>query len=198
MPRAREVTLEDGTAIMMKICIKCKEDKTVDCYSLHKRAIDKCQSCCRTCYVESAAMRRSTINQSNDWAGYVKGRHQTAAAKARMKGLAICSLEEWVDIFWEQFAATNGCCPELGIEYSLTNDLGGSCNPKAPSPDQIVPSTGYVRGNIRWVCGFFNNLKSDYSLDTIDILLEAYMYRRGVIEEGEIPLPEKPIYHPPT
>ena len=198
MPRAREVRNEDGELVMMKVCSTCGEDKLTCEYTRRIQTFDKLKSNCLTCDLARYRKGRDKVRQANDWDTHVRWKYSTASRNAKKKGIAICSLEEWMTIFWEQFAATNGCCPEMGIEYNLTNNLDGSTNPKAPSPDQMVPSTGYVRGNIRWVCSFFNKLKCDHSLDTVNILLESYMYRRGVIEEGEIPLPEKPIYYPPT
>ena len=112
-------------------------------------------------------------------------------------GLEFCSFDEYRDIFWEQFKVTNERCPDIGIPYDLSNTSSATNTPRAPSCDQIVPKGGYVRGNMRWVSGFFNRLKQDLPLDEVaDMLLESYMFRRGVIEEGEVPQPTVPIYYP--
>ena len=199
MPRARQVTMEDGTVIMMKICSRCKEDMTTDCFSPNNARIDKVQSHCKSCKNTIKNERNSIIRQTNDWEAHAKSCYYRASSTASNKGIAICSRDEWMVIFWEQFAATNGCCPEMGFEYRLDTVRGeGKNNPRAPSPDQISPSAGYVRGNIRWVSGFFNNLKNDHTLGEVELMMESYMYRRGVIEEGEIPQPERPIYYPPA
>ena len=204
MPLAKYIELDDGTTYGLKECAKCRVVHSTE-FGFYKNTRKSdgfycyCRDCCNKASRKNNYKREASKKDSNDWETHVKDKFRSASDRAREKGLAICSLEEWIATFWEQFAATNGRCPEMGIEYRL--DIirkKFQRNPHAPSPDQISPSAGYVRGNIRWVSVFFNTLKSDLSMDEVDIMMESYMYRRGVIEEGEIPQPERPIYYPPT
>ena len=50
----------------------------------------------------------------------------------------------------------------------------GKTKSRAPSLDRIIPSEGYVRGNIVVVCDIVNRLKSDASLDNMKKILSFY------------------------
>ena len=50
----------------------------------------------------------------------------------------------------------------------------GKTKSMAPSLDRIIPSEGYVRGNIVVVCDIVNRLKSDASLDDMKKILSFY------------------------
>lgn len=60
-------------------------------------------------------------------------------------------------------------CPVLGIP--LTH-LGGKLSDDKPSLDRVVPSLGYVRGNVVIISWRANRLKSDASLDDLLLLTE--------------------------
>lgn len=56
-------------------------------------------------------------------------------------------------------------CPILGINLVFHNKQGGS--PNSPSLDKIVPSLGYVKGNVIVISKRANSIKNDASLDEI-------------------------------
>ncbi len=55
-------------------------------------------------------------------------------------------------------------CPVLGIELAV-ND--GAVGPNSPSLDKIIPSLGYVKGNVRVISHRANTIKSDATIDEL-------------------------------
>lgn len=59
-------------------------------------------------------------------------------------------------------------CPALGIPVRLT----AGRSPHSPSLDKIVPSKGYVSGNVRVISDRANRLKSDRDLPALRLLAQ--------------------------
>lgn len=80
------------------------------------------------------------------------------AIKERSRKLNIpCDIDaEWL----EQNMPTH--CPVLGIEL-LRRTSRGDNSPAAPTVDRLIPSVGYVRGNMHIISRRANNVKSDAS-----------------------------------
>jgi hypothetical protein len=63
----------------------------------------------------------------------------------------------------------DGMCPIFNIPMIW----GGEQN-TSPSLDRIKPELGYTEGNLMWISGYANNLKSSNTIDTLRILLAFY------------------------
>jgi len=67
------------------------------------------------------------------------------------------------------------CCPIIGIEM-----VDGGCTDTRPELDRIIPEKGYVKGNVAWISGKANRIKSDYTKqelsDKIRILQNLIKY----------------------
>lgn len=55
-------------------------------------------------------------------------------------------------------------CPVLGVEIKVSK---GMCGPNSPSLDCIIPSLGYVPGNIAVISFRANTIKSDATVDEV-------------------------------
>jgi len=77
-----------------------------------------------------------------------------AKKNARKKGVAFDLTDK--DIVIPEF------CPVLGVR--LKQGVGTAC-PESPSLDRIVPSKGYVSGNVRVISYRANTLKSNATAD---------------------------------
>lgn len=68
----------------------------------------------------------------------------------------------------------NNMCPALQKQFSFGYDLGeggrGSQNHYSPSLDKIIPQKGYVRNNVVWVSRLANVIKSDASIETLELI----------------------------
>lgn len=65
-------------------------------------------------------------------------------------------------------------CPVTGelLDWDLQFSQEGKRNPHAPSLDKIVPSLGYVQGNVAIISNRMNTLKSDMTLEQLNQLIE--------------------------
>jgi len=115
------------------------------------------------------------MRSNGDMGRHVRQRYNTAKSRPKHKD-TICSEEEWVAEFWRQYNETGGRCPKTGIKYDLANNSSGASNPRAPSCDQIIPSMGYVVGNMQWVSVFYNRMKMDLS----DAEVSNFMYQSAI------------------
>ena len=69
-------------------------------------------------------------------------------------------------------------CPVTGelLDWDLQFSQEGKRNPYAPSLDKIVPSLGYVQGNVAIISHRMNTLKSDMTLEQLNQLI-GYVQR---------------------
>lgn len=67
-------------------------------------------------------------------------------------------------------------CPVLGIKLQDGIGKGKGANPESPSLDRVVPSLGYVRGNVRVISFKANSMKRDASEE------ELLMFAGWIIE----------------
>lgn len=66
-------------------------------------------------------------------------------------------------------------CPILGIPlFKRTGRQGGG--PNSPSLDRIVPSEGYVWGNIVVISNRANRLKSDATIEEMQAMSDFYQF----------------------
>ena len=93
-------------------------------------------------------------------------------AKKRAKKFSIDFnlTEEYVESIYPK----DGKCPALGIKLKRKD---GS---NAPSLDRIIPSLGYVEGNIQWVSKLANQIMSSATPDQV---IQVGKYFKKITEE---------------
>ena len=67
-------------------------------------------------------------------------------------------------------------CPIFGVP--LASNKGGSMTANSPSLDRLVPSLGYVRGNIDVISRRANTIKNDSTLEELKLIVD-YVERRS-------------------
>lgn len=67
-------------------------------------------------------------------------------------------------------------CPVLGVELCLYNKGRRGYFPDSPSLDRMVPSLGYIKGNVQVMSARANLLKNDA---TVDELQQVINYMKG-------------------
>lgn len=118
-------------------CNACGLDKSPeDFYNRH--------AVCKPCYCE----RRYKHRRENP-----KNR-MLASARSRAKADGVPFDLGLDDIEIPEF------CPVLGIKLQVGFGVGGFCD-TSPSLDKIIPTLGYVRGNIAVISSRANRLKND-------------------------------------
>lgn len=71
-------------------------------------------------------------------------------------------------------------CPLLGIPLKV--NTGSGLHPDSPSVDRIIPEKGYIKGNVRIISTRANHLKSNATVEELEIILEdarRIRYRNG-------------------
>lgn len=77
------------------------------------------------------------------------------------------------DYLYELWVKNTGCCEITNRIFDLTPfGKKGQVNPNAPSVDRIVPSLGYVKGNVRLVTYHVNVALAEFGLGSLIKLSE--------------------------
>lgn len=63
-------------------------------------------------------------------------------------------------------------CPVLGIPITSGFEKGKGYHPDGPSVDRLIPSLGYVKGNVRVISARANLLKNDATISELELVLE--------------------------
>jgi hypothetical protein len=91
-----------------------------------------------------------------------------ARKRAKASGVPFnITTEHLISIFPE-----DSLCPVLGIPMKFGDDNDGRDN--SPSVDRIIPTEGYVEGNVVWVSYRANRIKNDASLEELKKLVHFY------------------------
>ena len=83
--------------------------------------------------------------------------------RSKKKGMKSDLTLEYLKELWEK---QNGICPYTGIKMELprtTQDQDIKKTPIKASLDQIIPSKGYIKGNVEFVCYSMNTAKNDFT-----------------------------------
>lgn len=83
--------------------------------------------------------------------------------RSRKKGIESDLTLEYLKELWEK---QRGICPYTGIKMELprtTSDENIKKTPIKASLDQIVPSKGYIKGNVEFICYSMNTAKNDFT-----------------------------------
>lgn len=140
--KSNEITVTE------KRCGKCEHLLPASCFRKNADKTDGLDVHCSTCTRD--ALRTPTG----------KKRRMCYTAKRRAKEINIP-----FNLTPEDFDMPTHC-PILGIKLCLTHSPGG---PKddAPSLDRIVPSVGYVKGNVIVISQRANRIKNDSSIEEL-------------------------------
>lgn len=127
--------------------------------------LEKCASLRR-----DGAKRRYTFGEEYDKEIVRQARrlNRTICGRARKKGL---TNELTVKYLYYLISETT-TCPYLGVELETPD--GVSYSPNSRSVDRIVPELGYVHGNVRLISQKANQMKSDCTLEELEIFYENY------------------------
>jgi hypothetical protein len=97
--------------------------------------------------------------------------------RSKKKGIKSDLTLEYLKDLWEK---QNGICPYTGIKMELprtTADEDVKKTPTKASLDQIIPSKGYIKGNVEFVCYSINVAKNDFSKEEmIDFINKIKKY----------------------
>lgn len=168
-----------------KICRDCGRELPIDMFYKNDTGY---RPECKECKIKTDSERRSRDIESSrakERAQYYKNRDKEIAAKKRYrKNLKEANYFKHfimnkkksmmrADITWdldERYLRElfTGVCPVFGCAIHA----GGAKDDCKAELDRLIPSKGYVRGNVRWISSRANRLKSDASIDELKKILK--------------------------
>ena len=104
---------------------------------------------------------------------YIRDKWTRTVTRARKLGV---SMEITHEEFWLQFDSQQGMC--FYSDQELVTRIGEGRSPNAASVDKIIPSVGYVKGNVVFTTNQVNTIKSNMSLEQMELWTPEW-YRRA-------------------
>lgn len=157
-----------------KYCTACKKNKPVDRFKLRTgQAVhfSRCRDCDAVAYQKWYGV--DGRNYHKDWKNNVRATNPAQgmfnAAKRRAKENGLPFNIEIEDIVIPEF------CPALGIKLEVQKVILG---PNSPSLDKMIPSLGYVKGNVAVISHRANRIKFDATEEELEGIL-AWMRSRN-------------------
>ena len=154
----------------MKTCRSCGIAKPLPAFNRQVGVRDGRAPDCKACDLakrrtpEYRAKQREKYRTPRRWAALVL---QGARRRARAEGVPF-------DLTPEDITAPDAC-PVLGIPLSIGE---GKLAPGSPTLDRLVPSKGYVEGNVHVISWAANKIKGGVTDPTVFDRLAAYL-RQG-------------------
>lgn len=152
----------------MKLCSKCKIEKSADAFGIRENG--NYTSHCKSCKAEYLRKRRSENKEvfrerDRKWSSDNLEKILLRTAKNRSKRDQIPFDLDLSDISIPEF------CPIFGIPLFRNLGNNGPCT-NSPSLDKIIPSKGYVKGNVQVISHLANTMKSYGTLEQLVVLGE--------------------------
>ena len=182
--------------MLNKICNKCGKDRPLsefdDEHKVHNGRSNWCISCKRKYQKEYREKNRDAINKSRE---AKKEQYNNARKEVYHNDISANrkKLKEWYrnnveSRLWSSAKARARrfnldfnitkedivipkCCPVLGIELVVGEKYAHG---ESPSLDRIIPSKGYVKGNIIVISNKANSIKNNATVNEIKQVYEFY------------------------
>jgi hypothetical protein len=139
----------------MKVCFRCKEEKSYDFFFKHHQTSDGFHSWCKACCTEGNIKSRAKQNSTIEGRAKIFLRNAKNAATSRNQEFAL-EIKDIVACWQDQ----DGVCAYSGRKMTL--DAGKL---ETVSIERIDSSIGYTKDNTILVCQAINRMKSDFGYD---------------------------------
>lgn len=140
----------------MRICTKCKEEKSDDDFSSDKSKKHGLTFQCKTCRASYAKYTR----KKNPFAKMLAAKKHIC----KVKGLPFDLDQEYLESIYTE------TCPIFGVKMIQMNSDDPRHDDNA-TLDRMIPEKGYVKGNVTFICFRANRIKSDASLEEIQKII---------------------------
>lgn len=139
----------------MKVCFKCKEEKSYDLFFKHNQTPDGHHSWCKSCCTKGNIKSREKQNSTIQGRAVVFLRNAKKSALKRNQEFSI-TISDIVECWDNQI----GICAYSGRKMDL---VAGNLN--TVSIERIDSNIGYTKENTILVCQAINRMKSDFEFD---------------------------------
>ena len=140
----------------MKVCKDCGKEK--DPSEFYNNRNGK-HNFCKPCYVLRNKRYQQDYRDRNRFAI----RMRSCRARSKEKDLPFNLTEDYLKEIW------SGYCPVFNTALNLDAKKGVLGHAQL---DRIVPSLGYVEGNVVWLSERANRIKDDATLEDLERLVE--------------------------
>jgi tRNA G26 N,N-dimethylase Trm1 len=143
----------------MKICTKCNQEKQLEKFRVKRGACKKCESLYNNKFFKSDFGKeyRRQWQENERRTKPTLGMFRAAKKRAKEQNVPFDITIE--DIIVPEY------CPILGIKLQFNVGLSKD---NSPTLDKIIPSLGYVKGNIAVISKRANTIKNDASIEDIE------------------------------
>ncbi len=105
-------------------------------------------------------------------------RNSWRAARWRAQKYGVSFELEWEVV--EGMADRNGwCCALTGFPFTMSQASRRAAGPFGPSIDRVIPSRGYVDGNVRIICVAINYALNEWGDEFFERLAAAFLKAKG-------------------
>lgn len=153
-----------------KVCRKCKVDKPLGLFNKEIRSKDGLTARCRECR-ETPEQRKMRYDLNRDKIlsdlrdkyrqNPKKSLVDGARARAKLKGVPFNLTVDDIEL--------PDLCPILGVTLEMSS---GQPKDNSPSLDRIIPSLGYIKGNVQVISNKANRMKNDASFEELRLLAD--------------------------
>jgi len=139
----------------MKVCFRCKQNKSYDLFFKHKQTSDGYHSWCKTCCKEGNERSRAKVNSSIEGRAKIFLMNAKKSAQKRCQEFTL-TVQDIVDCWNHQ----GEICAYSGRLMSLE---AGRLD--TVSIERIDSKIGYIPENTVLVCQAINRMKSDFTVE---------------------------------
>lgn len=151
------------------ICKGCQQEKELESFAIRKDRSGKRRPYCNECKNDIARVRYKAYKRDSPF----KLRVLRLKVAAKLKNVPFDIDAEHLESIW------TGVCPVLKIPIFLYERE--RLDEQAAEVDRIVPSKGYVKGNVAYLSRRANRLKNNV---TSAELLSLYTWLKGVEDDS--------------
>lgn len=147
---------------MQKECRDCHTLKPLSEYHASQSTTDDRRSDCKDC---SNKKRRKQYHSSDKFKYHTADGKMTPALanakyRAKKKGLEFDITRDYIISLWNE---QDGRCKITNEKFKL--DSNSKYSKDGAHLDRIDSSKGYVKGNVQWIIGWVNLMKSSYDME---------------------------------
>lgn len=142
---------------MPKECKDCGVTKPANRFYADPKNVDKRKNSCILCYKGKIVKKNAKKREDTPFLA----RLDHIKARCKKHGIILNVTRSYLKKIWTGKCAISGNDIFLNINHKDDN---------AAQVDKIIPSKGYVKGNVQWVSRRYNMLKTDATFEEIEVL----------------------------
>ena len=141
------------------LCVGCLTEQNDSNFPVRADRSGRLRPYCRSCARDIQRVRYAKHRRESPF----KLRCSKARSRSQFLRVPFDLTPEYLQKIW------TGVCPAFNIKLDLQTDR---TQEHAAELDRLVPSLGYVQGNVAWLSRKANRIKNNVSLDELESLVK--------------------------